>query len=61
MGESEPRGGDVKSRPTTPHDLLATIYHTLGIPLDQHFPDATGRPVSIVDAGRPIPELLSPG
>src|SRR5262249_9671907 len=58
VGASEPRGGDVKDRPVTPQDLLATIYRALDIPLDLHFPDASGRPVSIVGAGKPIEELF---
>ena len=45
-------------RPVSPGDLLATLYQTLGIPLDTHYKDASGRPVSIVGAGKPIPELL---
>ncbi|MGE3821545.1 MAG: DUF1501 domain-containing protein [Isosphaeraceae bacterium] len=58
VGASEPRGGEVVERPVTPQDLLATIYQSLGIPLDLHFPDASGRPVSIVGAGKPIQELF---
>jgi hypothetical protein len=58
VGASELRGGDVKDRPVTPQDVLATIYRTLDIPLDLHFPDASGRPVSIVGAGKPIEELF---
>jgi len=59
IGASEPRGGDVLQRPVSPHDLLATIYRALDIPLDTHFNDATGRPTSIVNTGRPIEELSS--
>lgn len=58
IGASESRGGNVAERPVTPHDLLATLYHTLDIPLDTHFNDATGRPTSIVNDGRPIRELF---
>lgn len=58
VGASEKRGGDVKERPVTPQDVLATVYRALGIPLDLHFPDASGRPVSIVGAGKPIDELF---
>jgi hypothetical protein len=58
VGASEPRGGNVSERPVSPHDLLATLYHALGIPLDMHFNDASGRPTSIVNTGRPIRELL---
>jgi len=57
VGASESRGGKVKERPVTPGDLLATLYQALGIPLDTHFQDATGRPVSIVAGGKPIQEL----
>ncbi len=39
-------------------DVLATIYQTLGIPLDTHYEDSTGRPVGIGDSRRPIRELL---
>jgi hypothetical protein len=58
VGASEKWGGAVKERLTTPLDVLATIYHALGISLDTHYDDSTGRPVSIVDSGRPIHELL---
>ncbi len=57
VGTSEPRGGKVQNRPVSPQDLLATIYQALGIPLDTHFNDASGRPVSIVGNGKPIQEL----
>jgi len=58
VGASERWGGAVKERLVTPLDLLATIYTTLGIPLDTHYPDLTGRPVSIVGGGQPIRELI---
>ncbi len=58
VGASEKWGGGVQERPVTPPDLLATIYHRLGIPPDTHFEDASGRPVSIVGSGRPIAELF---
>ncbi|MEE3370963.1 MAG: DUF1501 domain-containing protein [Planctomycetota bacterium] len=58
VGASEKHGGGVKERLATPLDVIATIYHALGIPLGTHYEDSTGRPVSIVDAGRPILELM---
>jgi len=57
VGASEKFGGEVQSRLVTPQDVLATIYQTLGIPLDTHYEESTGRPVSIVGAGKPIHEL----
>lgn len=58
VGASESRGGGVQERPVSPLDLLATLYHALGIPLHTHFEDATGRPVSVVGNGKPLTELL---
>lgn len=58
VGASEKFGGGVKERLVTPLDLLATIYHTVGVPLETHYEDSTGRPVSIVGGGKPIQELL---
>jgi len=58
IGASEKNGGGVLKRKTVPLDLLATIYKTLGIPLDTHYYDSSGRPVSIVGRGRPIAELF---
>ncbi len=58
VGASEARGGKVAERPVSPLDLLATLYQALGIPLDTHYEDASGRPVSIVGAGKPIHELF---
>ena len=58
VGASEKWGGGVQERLVTPQDLLATIYHTLGVPLDTHYEDASGRPVSIVGSGHAIQELL---
>ena len=58
VGASEKFGGGVMERLSTPLDANATIYQALGIPLDTHYKDATGRPVSIVGAGQPIHELF---
>ena len=58
VGASEKYGGGVKDRQVTPLDVMATIYDAMGIPLGTHYEDASGRPVSIVDSGRPISELF---
>lgn len=58
IGASEKNGGGVQDRLVTPGDLLATIYHQLGVPLDTHYLDGSGRPVSIVGSGQPIHELF---
>lgn len=59
VGASEKWGGGVHERLTIPLDVYATIYQTLGIPLDIHYEDASGRPTSIVGEGLPIRELSS--
>jgi hypothetical protein len=58
IGESSEKAEVPKSRPITPQDLMATIFHTLGIPQDQHFVDPTGRPTPMIDGGKPIEELV---
>lgn len=45
-------------KPVKPEDLAATIYHALGIDHHLQVPDALGRPVSVVDGGRPLTELF---
>lgn len=45
-------------RPYTPQDILATIYRHLGIDTQRTFADFSGRPLSILDSGQPIPELV---
>jgi hypothetical protein len=44
--------------PVTPADLIATVYHLLGIPETQTFPDDSGRPIYI-RTGKVIPQLLA--
>lgn len=58
VGASDKIGGDVADRPVSPKDLLATMYHLLGI--DHHLPveDRQGRPFPLVD-GEVVTELLA--
>jgi uncharacterized protein (DUF1501 family) len=58
IGASEKWGGGVQERMVTPLDLLATIYRVLGVPLETHYDDASGRPTSIIGGGKPVYELL---
>tara|TARA_B100000029_G_scaffold255896_2_gene252703 strand:+ start:426 stop:1841 length:1416 start_codon:yes stop_codon:yes gene_type:complete len=44
--------------PYTPQDLLATIYHHLGIDHERTFDDFGGRPVHILNQAKPIAELV---
>ncbi len=58
IGSTESDGGDVKSRPVTPGDLAATIYHHFGVAQDTTYNDFTGRPIFAVQDGKPIAELI---
>jgi hypothetical protein len=58
IGATEADGGHIKERRVTPGDLAATIYHHMGVPLDTHYLDHTGRPRPVVEAGRPLVEMV---
>ena len=58
IGTSTSRGETPHNRPVHFNDVLATIYRQLGVATDRMFFDHFGRPVPILDAGQPIPELL---
>lgn len=59
IGKSDKKGEYPVERPFSPQDVLATVYHHLGI--DPHaatLTDRTGRPVYLLDGGTPIRELV---
>jgi uncharacterized protein (DUF1501 family) len=58
IGATNSKGEFPTERPYSPQDLLATVYRHLGIDPAQTFPDFSGRPIRILDEGRPIRELL---
>lgn len=58
VGSTTPDGGEPHDRPLAPGDLLATIYHALGIDPRQTIPDRLGRPVPLIPHGKPIRELV---
>lgn len=58
VGASDKIAGDVADRPISPKDLLATMYHLLGINHHQLIADRQGRPFPLVD-GAVIPEVLA--
>jgi len=60
IGASDKRGEDVVERPCNAADFLATIYHHLGIDSSKvTINDLNGRPVHIVENGKPIAELIA--
>lgn len=59
VGKSNPRGEYPIDRPLGPQDVTATVFHHLGIDARKvSFPDATGRPIYLVEDGEPIRELV---
>jgi hypothetical protein len=58
VGESNARAEVPRTTPITPQDLMATVFHVLGMPEGLHFTDPTGRPVPMINGGRKIRELV---
>lgn len=60
IGKSDPVGGFPAERPVMPGDLVATIFHSLGLDHESHLDGPAGRPFPLVDFGRqPIRELFT--
>jgi hypothetical protein len=58
IGATDSRGERPKTGLTRPQNVLATLYHHLGIDPDITLLDHQGRPVYLLDERAPIAELL---
>jgi len=59
IGSTDRLAGEATSRPVHYQDVLATMYHHLGInAATTMLTDPSGRPLPLLDIGRPIAELL---
>jgi hypothetical protein len=58
IGATDRDGGQVIEKPVAPADVAFTILSSLGIDPRKHISTPDGRPVEILDAGRPIPDLF---
>jgi uncharacterized protein (DUF1501 family) len=58
VGASDKHGSDVADRPISPKDMLATMYHLLGIDHHLLIHDHLNRPLPLVE-GQVIPEVLA--
>jgi uncharacterized protein (DUF1501 family) len=58
IGSTDARAEHPTSRAAGPQDVLATMYHVLGIDYRHEFHDAAQRPIPILNEGRPIAELI---
>ena len=58
VGQTNARAEHPIDRPLDPQDILATVYHVMGIDQRTAFPDHAGRPIPLISAGEPIRELI---
>ena len=59
LGETDARAEFPKDRPVSPQDVLATMYHLLGVDRHKAYINEADRPVEILNTGEPIRELLA--
>ena len=59
IGSTDRQGAYPTSRPIDPKDVLATMYHLLGIDASRTtIPDRTNRPTHLIPHGRVVKEML---
>jgi len=58
IGATDPRGERPRGRPYTPQNVLATLYHVLGIDPVTTLSDHQGRPVYLLDDREKVAELV---
>ena len=58
VGATTRRGEAPVGRPYTPRDVLATLYHVLGIDPATTFEDHAGRPRFVLEDGEKIAALI---
>lgn len=58
IGATDGRAESVVDRPCAAQNVLATIYHLMGIDPTLTLPDHQGRPTALLDDPRPVSELL---
>ncbi len=59
FGSSDKIGSRPASNPVTPAEIIATIYHCLGIPHTYELHDRLNRPFQLVPWGNPVAELIA--
>ena len=58
LGSSDALAELPKDRPISHQDVLATMYHLLGIDYSKSYQNEANRPVQILNVGEPIKEIL---
>ena len=59
IGASDKQAAYVADRPITPADFAATILRVLGIDYEKTLHTPLGRPIPVVDSGKPVTELFA--
>jgi uncharacterized protein (DUF1501 family) len=59
VGRTDRIGGDVTEVPFSPKDVVATVFHVLGVGPETEIRDRLGRPYPAAGPGRVRPELLA--
>jgi hypothetical protein len=59
IGATDPKGYYASENVHSPEDLAASLYTKMGIDPTEHLHTNTGRPVQLVNGGKPIKELFS--
>ena len=58
VGKSSDKIEVPSTKPITPQDLMATIFHMYGMDHRMQFVNNQGRPVFLIEDGTPIAELI---
>src|SRR5262249_5495889 len=58
-GASDKHGAYPSQCPVSASDIVATIYHALGVPPDLELRDRLGRPILLLPDGAPLGDLFS--
>jgi len=59
LGSTDKLAAYPLDHPVTPGDIVATIYHLLGVDPELMLPDLSGRPIGIAHGGKPIRAILA--
>ena len=59
LGATDKTATEVTDLPVEPEDLLRTIYNIFGVDTTREYHSPIGRPVKVVNGGKPIPGLLA--
>jgi hypothetical protein len=59
LGATDRIAGFPKDSPVTPKDVLATMYHLMGVDPETHLHDREGRPVPLAPGGKVLTSVLA--